>query len=156
MVDAVLILTSDHANLRGAVVALGLIIGWGFIGVGLFTWARRPDNRLGSLMVATGFVWCVAGLSSTDVPVLFSVGLFFGSVWVVTTMHTLLAVPHGTPRARRPAHRHRGVPARDGGDPAAVPLLRPGRRNATECPENVFLIERERHRRGHLRHGRST
>ncbi|HET8821868.1 MAG TPA: histidine kinase [Thermoleophilaceae bacterium] len=141
VVDAVLILTSDHANLRGAVVVLGLVIGWGFIGVGLFTWARRPDNPLGSLMVATGFVWFVAGLSSTDVPALFSIGLFFGSVWVVTTMHTLLAVPHGTL-----ARGDRRIVT------AAYLLVTVGilplffffdpASECDDCPENVFLIER--------------
>ena len=83
-------------NLRGAVAVLGLVIGWGFIGAGLFTWARRPDNSLGSLMVATGFAWFVGGLSGSDVPALFSVGALLGSVYLVTTMHTLLAAPHGT------------------------------------------------------------
>jgi signal transduction histidine kinase len=141
VVDAVLILTSDHANLRGAVVALGLIIGWGFIGVGLFTWARRPDNPLGSLMVATGFAWFLAGLSSADVPILFTIGLFFGSVWVVTTMHTLLAAPHG----RLSTGDRRIVTA-------AYLLVTVGilplffffdpASECEECPENVFLVER--------------
>ena len=141
MIDAVLILTSNHAQLRGAVVVLGLVIGWGFIGVGLFTWARRPDNPVGSLMVATGFVWFVAGLSSTDVPALFSIGLFFGSVWVVTTMHTLLAVPHGTL-----ARGDRRIVT------AAYLLVTVGilplffffdpASECDDCPENVFLIER--------------
>ena len=72
------------------------MIGWGFIGTGLFTWSRRPDNSLGSLMVATGFAWFVAGLSASDVPALFSIGVLFGSVYVVTTIHTLLAAPQGT------------------------------------------------------------
>ena len=72
------------------------MIGWGFIGAGLFTWGRRPDNSLGSLMVATGFAWFVAGLSGSDVAVLFSIGVFFGSLYVVTTIHTLLAAPQGT------------------------------------------------------------
>jgi signal transduction histidine kinase len=82
--------------LRGAVAGLGLVIGWGFIGTGLFTWVRRPDNSIGSLMVATGFAWFVAGLSGSDVAVLFSIGGVFGSVYVVTTIHTLLAAPQGT------------------------------------------------------------
>ena len=122
-------------------MVLGLVIGWGFIGVGLYTWARRPDNALGSLMVATGFVWFVAGLSSTDVPALFSIGLFLGSVWVVTTMHTLLAVPHGTL-----ARGDRRIVT------AAYLLVTVGilplffffdpASECDDCPENVFLIER--------------
>jgi signal transduction histidine kinase len=83
-------------ELRGAVAALGIVIGWGFIGTGLFAWARRPDNSLGSLMVATGFAWFLAGLSGSDLSILFTIGLLFGSVYVVTTVHTLLAAPSGT------------------------------------------------------------
>jgi signal transduction histidine kinase len=140
VIDAVLIVTSDHAKLRGAVVVVGLVIGWGFIGTGLFTWARRPDNSIGSLMVATGFAWLVAGLSSSDVAILFTIGLFFGSVWVVTTMHTLLAAPQGTL-----ARGDRRIVT------AAYLLVTVGilplfffydpATDCDDCPENVFLIE---------------
>jgi signal transduction histidine kinase len=141
VIDAALIITSDHAHLRGAVVVLGLVIGWGFIGAGLYTWARRPDNALGSLMVATGFVWFVAGLSSSDVPVLFTVGLFFGSIWVVTTMHTLLAVPHGTlARGDRRIITAAYLLVTVGVLPLFV-FFDPAT-ECEECPENVFLIER--------------
>jgi signal transduction histidine kinase len=139
--DAALIVTSDHADLRGAVVVVGLVIGWGFIGAGLFTWARRPDNALGSLMVATGFAWFVAGLSSSDVPILFTLGMFFGSIWVVTTMHTLLAAPGGTlsqgdRRIVTAAYLLVTVgilPLFFFYDPAT---------DCDNCPENIFLIER--------------
>jgi signal transduction histidine kinase len=96
VIDVALVLTSNHLSLRGAIATLALVIGWGFIGAGLFTWSRRPDNSLGSLMVATGFAWFVAGLSGSDVAVLFSIGGVLGSVYVVTTIHTLLAAPQGT------------------------------------------------------------
>jgi signal transduction histidine kinase len=141
VIDAALILTSDHAELRGAVVVLGLVIGWGFIGAGVFAWARRPENSIGSLMVATGFAWFVGGLSSTDIPVLFSIGLFFGSVWVVTTMHTLLAAPQGTlSRGDRRIVTAAYVLVTAGTLPLFL-FFDP----ATECdtcPENVFLIQR--------------
>jgi len=141
VIDAALILTSDHAQLRGAVVGIGLVIGWGFIGAGLFAWTRRPDNGLGSLMVATGFAWFIGGLSSTDVPLLFSIGVLFGSVWVVTTMHTLLAAPQGTlsrgdRRIITAAYALVTVgvlPLYLFYDPAV---------DCDTCPENVFLIER--------------
>jgi signal transduction histidine kinase len=117
------------------------LIGWGFIGAGLFAWGRRPENSIGSLMVATGFAWFVAGLGATDVPLLFSVGTLFGSIWVVTTMHTLLAAPHGTlSRGDR-----RIVAAGYGLVTVGVLPLFLFFDPATECdncPENVFLIKR--------------
>ena len=115
------------------------MIGWGFIGTGLYTWAKRPDNSLGSLMVATGFAWLVAGLGSADSPVLFTIAGLFGSVWVVTTMHTLLAAPDG-----KLARGDRRIII------AAYLLVTVGvlplwlfydpSTDCENCPENVFMI----------------
>jgi hypothetical protein len=38
---------SEHTELRGVWIAGSSAITWGFLGVGLFVWARRPDNRVG-------------------------------------------------------------------------------------------------------------
>jgi signal transduction histidine kinase len=140
VIDAALIITSDHTNLRGAVVVLGLVIGWGFIGAGLFTWARRPDNSLGSLMVATGFAWFIGGLSSANVPVLFSVGALLGSVYVVTTMHTLLAAPDG---ALSQGDRRIVIAGYLLVTVGVIPLFLffDPSTQCENCPENVFLIE---------------
>jgi signal transduction histidine kinase len=119
---------------------LGLVIGWGFIGTGLFAWARRPDNALGSLMVATGFAFFVAGLSSSNIPAVFSVGALLSSVYIVTTMHTLLAAPHGT---LAPGDRRVIVAAYLLVTVGIVPLylfFDPSSQCA-QCPENVFLVE---------------
>ena len=32
-------------------------ITWSFVGTGLFAWWRRPENRVGPLMIAVGFSW---------------------------------------------------------------------------------------------------
>ena len=42
-----LIATADFADDRGLWIALDLVIGYGFAGVGLFAWYRRPDNAVG-------------------------------------------------------------------------------------------------------------
>jgi signal transduction histidine kinase len=126
-------------GLRGAIAALGLVIGWGFIGTGLFTWARRPDNSLGSLMVATGFAWFVGGLSGSNVPALFSVGALFGSVYLVTTIHTLLAAPDGR---LAPGDRRIVVWAYLLVTVGVIPLylFYDPSSDCENCPENVFMI----------------
>jgi signal transduction histidine kinase len=127
-------------DLRGAVAVLGLVIGWGFIGTGLFAWWRRPDNSLGSLMVATGFSFFVAGLSSSNIPAVFSVGALLSSVYIVTTMHTLLAAPHGT---LAPGDRRVIAAAYLLVTVGIVPLylfFDPSSQCA-DCPENVFLVK---------------
>ena len=42
---------------RPGAVVITPLIGWSFIGTGLFAWWRRPENRFGALMTAVGFVW---------------------------------------------------------------------------------------------------
>jgi signal transduction histidine kinase len=139
VIVAAVVLTSDHTDLRGAVTVLGLTIGWGFIGTGLFTWARRPDNSLGSLMTLTGFAFLVAGLSSSNIPAVFTVGAFLSSVYIVTTMHTLLAAPHGT---LSPGDRRIVIAAYLLVTVGVLPLylfFDPSSECAN-CPDNVFLI----------------
>jgi signal transduction histidine kinase len=121
---------------------LGLAVGWGFIGAGLFAWSRRPDSSLGSLMVATGFAWFVASLSTSDIPLIFSIGGIWGAVYVVTAMHVLLAAPEG----RLSSASDRRVIA------AGYVLVIFGvfplwlfydpATDCDNCPENVFLIEK--------------
>jgi signal transduction histidine kinase len=134
------VLTSHHTDVRGGLAVLGLTIGWGFIGTGLFAWWRRPDNSLGSLMALTGFAFLTAGLSSSNIPAVFTIGAFLGSVYVVTTMHTLLAAPQG----RLSTGDRRIVTA-------AYLLVTVGilplylfydpSSDCSNCPDNVFLIK---------------
>jgi signal transduction histidine kinase len=90
-----IILGSDHFDLRGLQLAFTLAAGWGFIGTGLFLWARRPDNRIGPLMVLVGFLWFLSQLTSSDNALLFTIGGVFGSVYVAATMQLVLAYPSG-------------------------------------------------------------
>jgi signal transduction histidine kinase len=140
VIVAAVVLTSDHTDLRGAVAVLGLTVGWGFIGTGLFTWARRPDNSLGSLMTLTGFAFLVAGLSASNIAAIFTVGAFLSSVYIVTTMHTLLAAPHGS---LAPGDRRIVIAAYLLVTVGILPLylfFDPSSECAN-CPDNVFLIK---------------
>ena len=92
---AVLLATSETSNERGLWIALELVIGYGFAGVGLFAWYRRPDNPVGALMVLTSFAWYISILERTDPPLLFSIGLLLENLFVVTAVHLVLAFPTG-------------------------------------------------------------
>ncbi|HYN91206.1 MAG TPA: sensor histidine kinase [Thermoleophilaceae bacterium] len=127
---------------RGAWAAVALIVGWGFIGAGLFAWARRPENSVGALMAATGFAWFVGLISASNVPVLFTVGSLLGSVFFVTAVHMLLAAPHGRGLSR--GDRRIVVVGYLVVTVAIVPLflfLDPAKEQCDNCPENVLLIE---------------
>src|SRR5688572_13338778 len=95
-----LILTSESADPPGAWGAAALVVGWSFIGVGLFAWGRRPDNRVGMLMVATGFAWLVAASGFSDLPLVFTLGNLLGSVFFAVAIHLLLAFPSGRLQSR--------------------------------------------------------
>jgi signal transduction histidine kinase len=92
--------TSDHAELRAVNAALGPLVGLAFIGTGLFAWSRRPENRVGKLMVATGFAWSAVGLEQSNSPLLFSIGMAIGPLYLVFVTWLVLAFPDGRMKTR--------------------------------------------------------
>jgi signal transduction histidine kinase len=125
----------------GLWAALTIVVGYGFLGAGLYAWWRRPDNAVGALMVATSFAWFVATLSYTDVSILFSIGQTFGNLFVMTAIHLALAYPSG--RLERRIERWFIVI----GYGISALILLPGlvfidpvAFGCVECPENAFLI----------------
>ncbi len=75
VVIAAITLASDHIDDPGSETVLRLLVGWSFIGTGLFAWWRRPANATGELMVAAGFAWFATSLSASDNDVLFTIGI---------------------------------------------------------------------------------
>jgi hypothetical protein len=61
-----LVLASAHVDRPEVTAALGLLVGWSFVGTGVFAWWRRPGNRTGVLMAAAGFAWFATGVSAAD------------------------------------------------------------------------------------------
>jgi hypothetical protein len=92
--------SSDDVEPRGIWAVFGPLIGWSFIGAGLYALARPPSRRFGELMVATGFLWFLAALSLLDEPLLWALGLPLGSLWAGTLALALLAFPSGRLRSR--------------------------------------------------------
>ena len=127
LIDVALIMTSNHVDVRGAWAAVALFVGWGFIGAGLFAWARRPDSSVGPLMAATGFAWFVSLVSGLQPAGRSSSSRRCSARSISSTaIHMLLAAPHGQRLARGDrAHRDRRLPARHGRDAPARAVLRP-------------------------------
>ena len=95
-----LIVTNERLDAPGAWAAGALLIGWGFIGAGLYAWGRRPDNRVGMLMAATaspGFA--ASGFSDLPLGVHARPGLRRASS-SRSSMHLLLAFPSGELQSR--------------------------------------------------------
>src|SRR4051794_23354526 len=91
-------------------------------------------------MTLTGFAFLVAGLSSSNIAAVFTIGAFLSSVYIVTTMHTLLAAPHGR---LSPGDRRIVIAGYLLVTLGILPLylfFDPSSQCAN-CPDNVFLIQ---------------
>ena len=101
-----LIITSDHTTYRGLFAAFTLVVGWSFIGTGLFAWWRRPENRTGALMTATGFAWFLPAMTASNSPGIFTAGYALNTLAYGLLIQMLVAFPDGRLDHPRPARRH--------------------------------------------------
>jgi signal transduction histidine kinase len=97
---SVVLATSSYGDQPGGTIAATLLIGWSFLGTGLFAWASRPHNRIGALMVAVGLSWMVVMLVNTDIPLLVSIGALLSALPYALVVHLLMAYPSGRLRTR--------------------------------------------------------
>ena len=95
-----LVLASDHIDDRGLFGALALLVGWSFIGTGLFAWWRRPGNRTGLLMTAAGFAWFANAAGAANDELFFTVGIALDGLFPAVVGHLLMAFPTGRLQTR--------------------------------------------------------
>jgi hypothetical protein len=138
-----ILLTSDREDANIAWAVLGPIVVWSFVGTGLYATHRRPGSRVGSLMVALGFAWCVAAISLANSAFAFSLGLVVGGLWGAVFLHLLVSFPAG----RLPPGTDRTIVLAGYGLftlGAIPPLLFSGPQDLAceDCPENLWLVER--------------
>jgi hypothetical protein len=100
---AAVILTSDHGEDPVLDMVLILTAGWSFIGTGLFTWWRRPNNRTRATMAAAGFAWFFVPLTFANTPEVFIVGIILNNVAWIVLAQLLLVFPSG--KFEAPSHR---------------------------------------------------
>jgi signal transduction histidine kinase len=75
----------------GTVVAAG----WTFLLAGLIGWSRRPANRLGPLMLLTGFALMARQIRYSHDPLAFTTFFALGELGYALFAHTALAYPSG-------------------------------------------------------------
>jgi signal transduction histidine kinase len=81
---------------------LTLLVAWSFLLSGLLARVRRPDNRVGLLMYAIGFLRFASDLlKSSHSSLLFTAGIWVGDLWIVVLIGLLLAFPFGRLITRR-------------------------------------------------------
>ena len=136
--------SSRHAQLRGLEATLALIIGWGFIGAGLYAWWRRPQNNFGPLMTATGFLFFVSELAAANSALVYTAATLWGNLFLAVVVHMLLAMPSGRLRTRGERALVVGTYV------FCTPISRsyaffaePGEFGCDDCPENLVLIRND-------------
>jgi signal transduction histidine kinase len=137
-----LILANDDLDRAGLWAAGGVAVGWSFIGVGLFAWWRRPDNRVGMLMAGTGFAWLAAGAGLSDLPLVFTIGKVLGSLYLAVFLHLMLVFPSG----RFQSHFEKRIVeiAYVVTTVGLIPLwlvADPVELDCDSCPDNLLLVE---------------
>ncbi|HUO71748.1 MAG TPA: sensor histidine kinase [Solirubrobacteraceae bacterium] len=90
-----LALSSEHIRPAGIYIASQLVIGWSFVGTGLFMWLRRPENRLGLYMTAVGFTWLLSSLLASNDGYIFFVGELAAGLPYAFLVQMLLSFPDG-------------------------------------------------------------
>ena len=72
------------------------IVGASFVACGLVAWRRRPDNRSGLLMTATGFALFASPLlAQIDAPLTQTLGLLLPDLWVLFFVPLVLTLLTG-------------------------------------------------------------
>ncbi|MFL5442359.1 MAG: hypothetical protein ACJ79W_24675, partial [Myxococcales bacterium] len=146
LADVLLILGSDHFPDAGVWAVFGPLIGWSFVGTGLYAWRRRSESRFGLLMTLTGFAWFLGPLPAADSPLVFTFGIVLGGLAGPLFGHVLLSFPTG--RLPTPARRRIVLASYIIIPLAPVPALLVSDADDVltdcvgGCPRNVLLISR--------------
>jgi signal transduction histidine kinase len=77
---------------------LSVLVPWSFVASGIVAWDRRPENRVGALLIILGFWWIAGGLMgppTTSSSLVNSVGIVWRLAWIVGFVLLLLSFPSG-------------------------------------------------------------
>jgi len=88
-------LASDHQDPRVVWAVFGPAVGWSFIFTGLYAWRRRPESRVGALMVLLGFAWFLSTLGAANAPLVYTFSLVAGGLWGGVFLHLAVSFPTG-------------------------------------------------------------
>jgi len=102
-VTVALTLTSDHVSGPGVHAALMSWIIAAYVFAGVIAWSRRPDSRLGPLMIVAGFAVFLSSLASAKFAFPYTIGIAFDLLPPVLLLHVFLGFPTG--RLERPLDR---------------------------------------------------
>jgi signal transduction histidine kinase len=139
-----LVAGSDHDDAQTTWAHAWPLIAWLFVGTGLYAWRRRPDSRVGVLMVLQGFAFMLAALSVTDVPLLYTASLIVGGLWGGLFLHLVMTFPSGRLRSRADrAIVWSGYLLFTVGTVPAMLFAGPHELGCDQCTETLLLVDHD-------------
>src|SRR5689334_13699039 len=79
--------TGGVADTPWATAAFGVVVAFAWCFAGLAALRRRPENRTGRLMLLVGLGWMASLLAFTSVSLLYTIGLFLGTLYFAVLVH---------------------------------------------------------------------
>jgi signal transduction histidine kinase len=137
-------LASDHKDPKALWAVFGPAVGWSFIGTGLYAWRRKPDSRIGALMILLGFAWFLFTLDAANSPLLYTVGLVLGGLWGSLFLQIGVSFPTG--RLTDETARRLAIAGYVVFPLAPVPPLlfaAPHDVGCDDCPTNLLLVRHD-------------
>src|SRR5215207_6328701 len=119
-------LSSDHRDARVVWAVFGPTVVWSFVGTGLYVLRRRPEHRIGVLMILLGFAWFLFTLDAANSRLVYTFALVTGGLWGAVFLHRALVIAGYVvfPLAFAPA----------------LLFADPEQLGCADCPTNLLLI----------------
>jgi signal transduction histidine kinase len=140
----VLELSSDHQDAKVVWAAFGPVVGWSFIGTGLYAARRKPQSRIGALMVLLGFAWFLSTLDAANSAPVYTFSQVAGALWGGVFLHLGLSFPSG--RLTSALDRRLALAGYLIFPLGFVPWLLfagPREMGCDDCPANLLLVHRD-------------
>jgi signal transduction histidine kinase len=140
----VVILASHRDDATTAWVIFGPAIGWSFIFTGLYAWRRRPESRIGLLMVLLGFAWFLSALGLVNSAPAYTAGEILGGLWGALFLQLEMTFPSGRiTNARDRAIVIAGYAIFTVASIPALLFAGPHEQGCDDCPTNVLLVHHD-------------
>ena len=135
--------SSDHLEGKTVWAVLGPLVGWSFIATGVYAERRRPESRVGTLMIWFGFAWFLSIVGVLDAQLPLTIGFVTGGVWGGVFLQLVLTFPSG--RISNDIDRRLVIAGYVIFTVASVPALffaTPHVLGCDKCAENLLLVDR--------------
>jgi signal transduction histidine kinase len=137
-------LASDHKDPKVVWAIFAPAVGWSFIATGLYAWRRRPESRIGALMILLGFAWFLSTLDAANSRLVYTFALVVAGLWGSVFLHIGVSFPTG--RLTDAMARRLAIIGYFVFPLAPVPALLfagPHDLGCDDCPTNLLLIRRD-------------